>query len=59
MHKMNDQLTIRMNLFFHGPLLKNSIINAHLQRLWTLPPLPSIVQIIRVVDKRGFFVVVV
>lgn len=32
MLKMNDQLTIRLNLFFHAALLKNSIINAHLQR---------------------------
>lgn len=52
MHKMNDQLTIRMNLFFHAALLKNSIINAHLQDC--VPPFPQLYKLLESLTK-GFF----
>lgn len=52
MHKMNDQLPIRTDLFFHATQLKNSIINAHLQRLCT--PFPQLYKLLESLTK-GFF----
>lgn len=54
MHKMNDQLPIRTDLFFHATQLKNSIINAHLQRLCT--PFPQLYKLLESLTK-GFFCV--
>lgn len=53
MLKMNDQLTIHMNLFFHAALLKNSIINAHLQRLCN-PPFPELYKLLESLTKDFF-----